>query len=157
MNPVLNGVNVLLAYLLVLGLYDRATARLVLLLLCAFLLAIPLVLRAPAWLRTVFLAANLVVIGFTYNVQLSLRHLAELSQGLIPTPANLLLFVLVVGVLALGVAFGPVYCAWLCPFGAAQELVFGADRAAGLERAHQDPGGRRRCGQYQYGQDHDGG
>lgn len=102
----------------------------VLYIIVAFVLAIPVSLRAPAWLRTAYLATNLLLAGLVYNVQLSLTHVAEVSLGLLPTPANLLLFVLLLGAVLLAVAFGPAYCSLLCPFGAAQELVFGADRAA---------------------------
>jgi hypothetical protein len=40
-----------------------------------------------------------------------------------PTPSNMEVFVLMTGAIVLALAFGPIYCANACPFGAAQELL----------------------------------
>ncbi len=94
----------------------------------ALALALPVYLRGSRRARTAFLALNLALAGLVFNLQLSLFHLTELSSLRLPSLANLPVFALIVGVGALAVAFGPVYCALLCPFGAAQELVFGASK-----------------------------
>ena len=94
--------------------------------------------RAGRRLRLLMLAATLLVGGLLLNVQLSLAHLARLVDLDLPAASSLPLFSLLGGVAVLTILFGPAYCSSLCPFGAAQELIFGA--APALERE----GGERR-------------
>ena len=98
-------------------------------LLGALALSVPILLLAASRIRLWFLGANLLVAGLVYNLQLSLPHVAALCGLELPSRGNLPVFVLVLGAVGLAVAFGPAYCALLCPFGAAQELVFGAARS----------------------------
>ncbi|MBI4704284.1 MAG: FMN-binding protein [Deltaproteobacteria bacterium] len=105
----------------------------------ALLLCVPVFLRAPAWLRLVFLAANLVLAGLCFNVQLSLTHLLGMIDAGLPSPSSRAPFLLIAGAGALDVAFGPIYCSVLCPFGAAQELVFVAWHPTGLRRGFDWP------------------
>jgi hypothetical protein len=86
-------------------------------------LSVLLYLRGRPAYRTLFLAFNLVVLGFVYNLQFSSAHVVRVATFDLPAPENGSLFVLVGGVLLLGLFFGPVYCGYLCPFGAAQELL----------------------------------
>ncbi|MCK5798009.1 MAG: 4Fe-4S binding protein [Deltaproteobacteria bacterium] len=89
------------------------------------LLALLLTLFVARWggstTRLIFLALNLLVAGVLFNVQLSLHDLAALLQLSFPTEVFRALLLL--GVLLLALFFGPLYCAHLCPFGAAQELL----------------------------------
>ncbi|MBI4879752.1 MAG: 4Fe-4S binding protein [Planctomycetes bacterium] len=101
--------------------------------LAALLLAVPLFLRGGARLRDVFLLANLGLAGFLFNLQFSLTHVARVLGGSLPALSAFDWFLLVAGVLALAVGFGPLYCGYLCPFGAVQELLgrLGLARATG--------------------------
>ena len=93
-------------------------------LIVALLLAVPITLRVRrGWLRRVVLAANLVLGGFVFNVVFSTEQAANLLLGRLPGAGDPAGLVLVLGVLALGLLVGPAYCAAVCPFGAAQELV----------------------------------
>lgn len=83
------------------------------------------------WLRTISLVVSLAILGFYLNRPISLANVASLLLGYLPplatNPLFYLLIVLVFGSLLL---LGKnVYCYWICPFGAAQEL---ASRLAGL-------------------------
>ncbi|MDP2989360.1 MAG: 4Fe-4S binding protein, partial [Kiritimatiellota bacterium] len=86
---------------------------------------IALVLRArpSQWLRRGFLVLILVLSGFVFNMQYSLDHVFSLFELTIPPFGWGTAFLLVVGVPALVILFGNVYCGYLCPFGALQELV----------------------------------
>ncbi len=96
-------------------------------LLASFLLAIAVARRAGPRLRRLVLATHVVVGGMLLNTQLSTVELARLARLDLPGPATLTVCILLFGALTLGLAFGPLYCAGLCPLGAAQELlaVFG--------------------------------
>jgi spermidine synthase len=108
-------------------LWPRLADPAVVYLLAAFLLAVVLYLSgsriSSPWPRRAFLAANLVLGGFVFNTQLSMDHVAQLLRLEFPAPANAELFVLMAGAGLLALAFGPLYCGSLCPFGAAQELL----------------------------------
>ncbi|MBN2307467.1 MAG: 4Fe-4S binding protein [Candidatus Hydrogenedentes bacterium] len=97
--------------------------------------AIVLRLRPNPTVRRVFLAAALVCAGFWLNAQYSSQHVISLlagqSAGLRLNGPFFLVFVMPVVV----ILFGNVYCGYLCPFGAAQELL-GDLRP---ERFHTDP------------------
>ena len=113
--------------------------------------ALALHLRGSARWRWLLLAVSCVVGGAVFNLQLSASWLLQLAR--LEPPAfegSAALFLLTVGVLGAAPLLGPIYCAHLCPFGAAQELLgrFGAwmgwrlrppagpaDRARGLKYA----------------------
>ncbi|MCP4643521.1 MAG: 4Fe-4S binding protein [bacterium] len=75
------------------------------------------------WVRRVFLVVVVVVAGVWLNTQYSVQNVAALLAGQLPGTglgASLFLLVVVpVGALLLG----NVYCGYLCPFGAVQELL----------------------------------
>jgi predicted membrane-bound spermidine synthase/Na+-translocating ferredoxin:NAD+ oxidoreductase RnfG subunit len=80
--------------------------------------------RLAARWRLALLAACALVGGVAFNLQLSATWLVSLGRFELPdAAANAPLFALTAGVLALAVAFGPAYCAHLCPFGAVQEVA----------------------------------
>lgn len=79
--------------------------------------------RPSVWTRRAFLAAVFLVLGVWYNAQFaSVQPLALLAGDWPPfqlnAPAFLFFFVPVLVLL-----FGNVYCGYLCPFGAVQELL----------------------------------
>ncbi len=74
-------------------------------------------------LRFAVLALSAVVCGLALNLQFSTFQILSLLAGRLPPPALGLPFVLVIGVPLLVLLAGNVYCGYLCPFGALQELV----------------------------------
>lgn len=103
----------------------------------------PLVRRRELyyWFRTAFLLVTLVWLGWIAGAQLSVVQLIAFLQSLI-TGFNWQVFLLapLIFVLwafvALGVLFWGrgVYCGWLCPFGALQELLHQAGQRLGIKR-----------------------
>jgi spermidine synthase len=75
------------------------------------------------WLRRLFLAATLAVTGLWLNLQFSTQHVFGLLSLDAPvlrlTGGFFMVFLVPVVVLV----FGNVYCGYVCPFGALQELV----------------------------------
>lgn len=73
--------------------------------------------------RTVFLLVVIVVCGLWLNMQYSLAQVFALASLRPPPPGFNVAFVMVVGVPVLVLLAGNLYCGYLCPFGALQELV----------------------------------
>jgi spermidine synthase len=73
--------------------------------------------------RTIFLLANLLVVGVALNLQFSVTQIAAFIRFQTPPFYDAAHFLLLWGAIVLAVAFGPVYCGYLCPFGALQELT----------------------------------
>ena len=65
----------------------------------------------------------LAVSGLWLNAQYSLDHVFALLGGRVPAPGFTVPFLLAVGVPAIVLLFGNLYCGYLCPFGALQELL----------------------------------
>lgn len=89
-----------------------------------------LVVFFAAWLkmvkiRRVCLAAGLVVLGFIAAFPLSITHISSLFLGRLPPfDSHLMTWILVGGAALLILVFGKnLYCSWICPFGALQELL----------------------------------
>ncbi|MFC1770519.1 4Fe-4S binding protein [Candidatus Margulisiibacteriota bacterium] len=74
-------------------------------------------------LRRMFLVAVLVLGGFWLNAQYSLVHVFSLFKAQ-SYDALTICSLLMLAVLAIVLLFGNIYCGYLCPFGALQELVF---------------------------------
>ncbi|MCX7818744.1 MAG: FMN-binding protein [Kiritimatiellae bacterium] len=93
--------------------------------LAAFALGALVLRRAPArrHIRILALAATAAVLGRWLNVQLSVAHLRVWLEWPWPAPGWNLAWVLPVAVPLLVALVGNVYCGWLCPFGAVQELA----------------------------------
>ncbi|NBJ14622.1 MAG: 4Fe-4S binding protein [Dehalobacter sp. 4CP] len=76
-------------------------------------------------LRWVTLSVSLVIIGFQYNTPISLANVCSLLMGNFPSvKANLVWYILIIGIPIITFIIGKnVYCFWLCPFGALQEIT----------------------------------
>jgi hypothetical protein len=87
------------------------------------LLAFAAVWSGRAWGRILILAATLFLGGVFLYAQYSSEQIATLLSLDFP-PASLAgVFLLVAGVPVLVLLFGNLYCGYICPFGAAQELL----------------------------------
>lgn len=78
-----------------------------------------------AILRWVTLIGSLIFIGFMFNTPASLGNIASLLMGYFPPVQEYLfwyLFMIVIPVLIFGLRKN-VYCYWICPFGALQEIA----------------------------------
>ncbi|WP_368293002.1 4Fe-4S binding protein [Dehalobacter sp. TBBPA1] len=76
-------------------------------------------------LRWVALIGSLVFIGFQYNTSISLANIAALLMGNFPPiRENLVWYILLIGIPVITFIIGKnIYCFWLCPFGALQEIT----------------------------------
>jgi spermidine synthase len=92
-------------------------------LISAFILALIVIYRGGFWSRLAVLSLNLVVGGIILNAQYSTEQIATVLS--LHTPATGLAgaFLLAIGVPLLVIIFGNIYCGYICPFGAAQELL----------------------------------
>ena len=95
----------------------------VLVLLMLALIAMPALMSANRLVRTALLALSAGAAGLWLNQQLSADHLSFLARLQLPGAGNAEGLVLLGSVLLLALAFGPVYCGTLCPFGAAQDAL----------------------------------
>ena len=73
--------------------------------------------------RLAVLIFNLLIAGFFFNAQFSTVQITNLLSFSLPTAGFTGVFLLTVGVPLLVIIFGNVYCGYLCPFGALQELI----------------------------------
>lgn len=93
----------------------------------ALLAALVLALVVMRWdlhrLRMVWLALIVAVMGLWLNVQVSTDHIMPLLHGDWPVWQQGISWLLVLGVPLVILLFGNVYCGYLCPFGALQELL----------------------------------
>ncbi|MBN2316722.1 MAG: 4Fe-4S binding protein [Sedimentisphaerales bacterium] len=100
------------------------------------------------WSRLGILILTFVVGGLWLNVQFSSEQIVNLLSGQIPSLALSGVFLLVVGIPLIVLLFGNLYCGYICPFGAAQELV-GYILPAGLKpRIQMESLRRARCAKY---------
>ncbi len=89
----------------------------------AIMTALALRIRPSRWLRRGFLLLVVVFFGFVFNMQYSLAHVFSLLKLSIPPFGLASIFALIAGIPLVVTLFGNVYCGYLCPFGALQELV----------------------------------
>jgi spermidine synthase len=75
------------------------------------------------WSRLVVLPGTLVAGGFFLNAQYSVEQIATVLSFHPPSVKVASTFLLVVGVPIVVIFFGNIYCGYICPFGALQELL----------------------------------
>lgn len=75
------------------------------------------------WSRLLVLAVTLAVGGFLLNAQYSIEQVAAVLSLRLPAAGVTSAFLLVAGVPILVLFFGNIYCGYVCPFGALQELL----------------------------------
>ncbi|MFA5251675.1 MAG: 4Fe-4S binding protein, partial [Phycisphaerae bacterium] len=92
-------------------------------LITAFVLAIIVIYRGGLWSRLAVLCFNLIVGGIVLNAQYSSDQMVTLLSLHVPAVGLSGAFLLAAGVPLLVIIFGNIYCGYLCPFGAAQELL----------------------------------
>ena len=110
-------------------------------LLALLIFALVAYLLAHMSLRVVSLIGGLLLLGVWLNLPLSVFDLGMLSMG--ELPASPMKIVAVAAALLLGLFLGQVWCGYLCPFGALQELLWLAVHPKGL-RSHAGLGQARR-------------
>ncbi|MBN1393108.1 MAG: 4Fe-4S binding protein [Sedimentisphaerales bacterium] len=92
-------------------------------LIISFILSFIIIYRGGFWSRTAILCFNLAVGGIALNAQYSSEQMATLLSLQTPAAGLSGAFLLVAGIPLLVIIFGNIYCGYLCPFGAAQELL----------------------------------
>jgi Na+-translocating ferredoxin:NAD+ oxidoreductase RnfG subunit len=86
-------------------------------------LVLVVIYRGGFWSRLGVLAINVVVGGIILNAQYSSEQTATVLSFHSPAVGLTGAFLLLAGVPFLVIFFGNVYCGYICPFGAAQELL----------------------------------
>jgi hypothetical protein len=89
----------------------------------ALVLTLIVIYYGGFWSRLAVLALNLVAGGIILNAQYSTEQMSTLLSLHAPAIALSGAFLLTIGVLLLVVIFGNIYCGYICPFGASQELL----------------------------------
>jgi len=92
-------------------------------LITAFVLALIVTYRGGFWTRLAALFFNLAIGGIWLNAQYSSEQIATILSLHVPALGLTGAFLLVVGMPLLVMLFGNLYCGYICPFGAAQELL----------------------------------
>jgi spermidine synthase len=92
-------------------------------LISAFVLTLIVIYRGGFWSRLAVLLFNLVLGGIILNAQYSSEQIVSLLSGHTPALGLTGVFLLVIGVPLLVIIFGNIYCGYICPFGAVQELL----------------------------------
>jgi Na+-translocating ferredoxin:NAD+ oxidoreductase RnfG subunit len=66
-----------------------------------------------------------VVIGFMLNYPLSVSHITSLFMGFFPSPVSNITWYILLGSIVVMILFvgKNLYCTWICPFGAIQDLM----------------------------------
>ncbi|MCP4261444.1 MAG: 4Fe-4S binding protein [Planctomycetes bacterium] len=88
-----------------------------------FVLTLVVIYRGGFWSRFFALCFNLALGGIVLNTQYSSEQIATLLSMYTPAIKLTGAFLLVIGVPLLVIIFGNIYCGYICPFGAAQELL----------------------------------
>jgi len=92
-------------------------------LIIAVILSLIVIYFGGFWSRFFVLCFNLVAGGLLLNCQFSSWHVTTFLSTNLPPPDLSGSFLLVVGIPVLVLIFGNIYCGYLCPFGALQELI----------------------------------
>jgi predicted membrane-bound spermidine synthase/polyferredoxin/Na+-translocating ferredoxin:NAD+ oxidoreductase RnfG subunit len=89
----------------------------------AFALALIVTYRGGFWSRLTVLCFNFVVGGIIFNAQYSSEQVASILSLQIPALGLSAAFLLAIGIPLLIIFFGNIFCGYICPFGAVQELL----------------------------------
>ncbi len=89
----------------------------------AFVFTLIVIYRGGFWSRLAVLVFNLVAGGIILNSQYSIEQIATVLSLHTPAMGLTGAFLLVVGIPFSVIIFGNIYCGYICPFGAAQELL----------------------------------
>jgi len=92
-------------------------------LITALVLTLIVVYRGGFWTRIAVLVFNLVAGGLVLNTQYSTEQIAGILSLHSPAAGFTGAFALLIGIPVVVMVFGNIYCGYMCPFGAAQELV----------------------------------
>ena len=92
-------------------------------LITAFVITLIAVYFGGFWSRLAVLCFNLIVGGVVLNAQYSSEQIVTILSLHVPAIGLTGAFILAAGVLLLVINFGNIYCGYICPFGAAQELL----------------------------------
>ncbi|MBA7619649.1 Polyamine aminopropyltransferase [subsurface metagenome] len=92
-------------------------------LISAFILALIVIYHGGFWSRLAILCLTLVLGGIVLNAQYSSEQIATILSLHFPAVGLTGAFLLAIGVPLLVIIFGNIYCGYICPFGAAQELL----------------------------------
>ena len=92
-------------------------------LIVAVILVLMVTYKGGFWSRLGVLVLTLVIGGLWLNAQYSSEQIVSLLSGHTPTAALTGVFLFVVAVPLIVLFFGNIYCGYICPFGAAQELI----------------------------------
>ena len=92
-------------------------------LIAAFALALIVTYFGGFWSRLVVLCLSLSIGGIWLNAQYSSEQIVTILSWQIPSIAVRSAFLFIAGIPILVVIFGNLYCGYICPFGAAQELL----------------------------------
>ncbi len=92
-------------------------------LIAAVVLVLIVTYKGGFWSRLGVLVSTLVIGGFWLNAQYSSEQIVTLLSGHTPIAALTGVFLFVVALPLLVFLLGNIYCGYICPFGAAQELV----------------------------------
>ena len=92
-------------------------------LLAALLLTLFVIYRGGFWSRLFILASDVLIAGVLLNAQFSTEQIVSLLSLATPFAALTGVFILTIGAPILALLFGNIYCGYLCPFGALQELI----------------------------------
>jgi predicted membrane-bound spermidine synthase/Na+-translocating ferredoxin:NAD+ oxidoreductase RnfG subunit len=88
-----------------------------------FILALIVTYYGGFWSRLIVLILTLVFGGIILNAQYSSEQIATLLSFQAPAVGLTGVFMLILGIPLLVVIFGNIYCGYICPFGALQELI----------------------------------
>lgn len=92
-------------------------------LLIAFAVVLAATYRPNKWTRVAFLVCTLAIGGFWLNAQYSTEQVKAVGTLNLPALSLTGSFILAGAVFVFVLIFGNFYCGYICPFGAAQELV----------------------------------
>lgn len=76
-------------------------------------------------LHIVVQMVTIVILGYILNYPLSVSHITSLFMGYFPSPGNNITWYILLGCIIVMLLFigKNLYCSWICPFGAIQDLL----------------------------------